>query len=74
MLVFVAVCRLSLAAASEGYSVVVFGLLTAAAALLLRSGALGHMGSVDVEHGLSCSMTRGIFSDQGLNHTPCNGR
>ena len=56
--VFVAVCRLSLAVESGGYSLdVVCGLLTAVASLV-------------GEHGLSCSAACGIFPDQGLNSCP----
>ena len=45
------------------------GLLTAGL-LLLQSMALGHLGSVVVAHGLSCSMARGIVPDQGSNLCP----
>ena len=32
-----------------------------------RAQVLGHVGSVVVAHGLSCSSARAIFPDQGLN-------
>ena len=64
--VFVAVCGLSLVAASrwcsqhqwEGFSLWWF---------LLWKQALGHTGSEVVARRLSCPGTCGIFSDQGLN-------
>ena len=55
--VFIAALRLSLAAASRGYSLVaVLGLLIAVDSLV-------------AEHGPSCPTARGIFPNQGLN--PC---
>ena len=35
---------------------------------------LGHAGSVTVAHRLSCSTTRGIFTEQKSNPCPCIGR
>jgi len=55
--VFLAALGLSLLAASEGYSVVVYGLLLAVASLV-------------AEHRLICSVARGIFLDQGSNPCP----
>ena len=46
--------------------IVVCGLLVAVASHC-RTQALGHVGSVAVARGLSCSMACGIFQDQGLN-------
>ena len=70
--VFVAACRLSLVAASRGYS----SLQCSGFSLwwLLCCGctarALGAQASVVVAHGLSCSAVRGIFPDQGSNPCP----
>ena len=63
---------------NRGYSlVVVHRLLVVVASLVVeyrleecRLQKLQHVGSVVVEHGLSCSMARGIFPDQGLNPYP----
>ena len=65
----------SLLGVNRGYSlVVVHRLLVVVASLVVeyrleecRLQKLQHVGSVVVEHGLSCSMARGIFPDQGLN-------
>ena len=70
MLGFVAVCRISLVAASRGYSSCGVGLLTATASLLWYIGS-SMQASVVVVHGLSCSMARGIFPDQGQTDIPC---
>ena len=80
--VFVAVCGLSLVAASGGYSSLqCAGFSLRWLLLLWRKGsrhagsvvvAHGHhsAGSVVVAHGLSCSAACGIFLDQGSN--PCS--
>ena len=47
--------------------------LAVGAAPLYRARALG-AGSVAVARGLSCSSTRGIFLDQGLNPCPLQGQ
>ena len=68
----------SLLGVNRGYSlVVVHRLLVVVASLVAehrleecRLQKLQHVGSVVVEHGLSCSMARGIFPDQGLNLYP----
>ena len=81
--VFIAACRLSLVA---GYSVVVLGLLTAVASLIVEHGGRGWRrwdcsaedsrltGSAVAAHRLSYSLACGIFPDQGLNLCPCIGR
>ena len=66
-LVFIAVCRLSLVAASRGYSwVVVRGFLIVVASPVVEHW-LSHVDSVVVAHGLSCSAACGIFPDEGSN-------
>ena len=47
--------------------VAIHRLLTAVAPLVEEHGPLGHMGSVVVAHRLSCLVTHGMFSGQGLN-------
>ena len=67
-------CKLSLVAASRGYSLVAaWWLLIVVLSLVWRTGSR-HTGSVVVAHGLSFSMTRGIFLHQGLNPCPLIGR
>ena len=87
--VFVATCRLSLVAASRGYSSLWCMGFSLRWLLLFpsvgsrrmgcsswgtRAQQLWHVGSRAqaqfVAHGLSCSMTCGIFPDQGLNLCP----
>ena len=69
--VFVAACRLSLAATSGDYSlVVVHRLLTAVACLVAEHRLLGVGASAAVAHQLSCSMSCGIFLDRGSNLCP----
>ena len=60
--VFLAARRLSLVAASGGYS-------SLWCAGFFQQNALGAQASVVVAHGLSCSAACGIFLDQGSN--PC---
>ena len=64
--VFLAACRLSLAAAGRGYSLVgIHGLITAVAPLVAEH-RLSIVGSVlATAGGLSYSVSCGIFSDQG---------
>ena len=84
-LVFVAVCRLSLVAASGGYSSLRCTGFSLLWLLLLQSTGsrragfsscstwaqqLRRKGSVVVVHGLSCSVACGIFLDQGSNLCP----
>ena len=66
--VFVTVCRVSLAVASEGYSAVC-RLLIAVAALVWSTGSR-LTGSVVVAHRLSRPMACGIVPDQGSNPCP----
>ena len=73
--VFIAACRLSLAAASGGFSLVAEWRLLNAWLLLLQSHRLQYLqltsaGSVIMAHRLSCSTACGIFPDQGLNPYP----
>ena len=77
--VFIAACRLFLFA---GYSVVVHGLLTEVASVVVEHGGRGWRrwgcsaedsrltDSAVVTHSLSYSVACGIFPDQGLNHVP----
>ena len=61
---------LSVVAVSRAYnSVVVFGLLTVVASLVVEHVGTWALdtGSVSVAHGLRWSMACGSFSDQGLN-------
>ena len=69
MLVFVAVHRLSLVAASGGYSLVaVQGLLiVVVASLVVEHGLQGVWASVVMAYRLSCPPACRIFPDQGLN-------
>ena len=66
-----AVCRLSLVAASRGYSLVaVRGLLIAVASVVAEQRLYSAQASVDsviVVHGLSCPTTCEIFLDRGSN-------
>ena len=62
--VFVTVFRLSLVAASGGYS-----LLWSIDCRRMSFSSVSSAGSVAVAQGLSCSMTCGIFPEKGLN--PC---
>ena len=68
--VFVAACRLSLVAASGGYSSLQCTGFSLRWPLLLRSTGSRRAGSVIVAHGLSRSTACGIFPDQGLNPCP----
>ena len=68
--VFVAVCRLSLVAASGGHSSSQCAGLSLSWPLLLRSTGFRHAGSVVVAHGPSCSVACGILPDQGSNPCP----
>ena len=76
--VFVAALRLSLVAASGGYSSLRCAGFSLRWLLLLWSTGSRHEGfsscgaraSVVVAHGLSCSVACGIFPDQGLNLCP----
>ena len=80
--VFVAVCGLSLVAASGGYSSLHCTGFSLRLFLLLRNmgsrctgsvvvaRGLQSTGSVVVAHRLSCSVESGIFSDQGSNPCP----
>ena len=68
--VFVAVCGLSLAAASGGYSSLRCTGFSLRWFLLLQSIGSMRAGSVVVAHGLSYSMACGIFPDRGSN--PCS--
>ena len=63
---FTAVCRLSRAEVSRGYTLVMV------CRLLIGASAADHRlwsawASVAVAHGLTCSVVRGIFLDQGSN-------
>ena len=53
--------------ASEGFCLVVQGLLIVGASLDAEHGLLSLQASVVVVHGLSCPAACGIFPDQGLN-------
>ena len=68
--VFIAARRLSLVAASGGYSSLQCAGFSLWWLLLLWSTGSRLMGSVVVAHGLSCSTACGIFPDQGLNPCP----
>ena len=62
-------CKLSLGAASRGYSLAaVCGFVTEVASLVVELG-LRSKGSEALAHRLSCSVACGIFPGQGLN--PC---
>ena len=68
--VSIAVCGLSLVAASRSYSLAVeCGLLVVVASLVVAFG-LQSEGSVVVAHGLSCPEEYGIFQDQGSGLCP----
>ena len=67
--VFVAVCGLSLVAVSGSYSLLWCAGFSLQWLLLLRSTGSRRTGSV-VVHGLSCSVARGMFLDQGSNLCP----
>ena len=70
-LVALAASRLSLVAVSGGYSLVMLhGILTAVASLVVEFGLSGLQASAAVLHRLSCSLAHGIFPDQGLNWCP----
>ena len=62
--------RLSLVAASGGYSSLQCAGFSLWWLLLLRSTGSKHTGSAVVAHGLSCSTACGIFLDQGANPCP----
>ena len=61
--------ELSVVAASRGYSLVAAGRPHSGDSFCWGTWALGHVISVVVVHGLSCSLACGIFPDQGAN--PC---
>ena len=61
---------LSLVAASGGHSSLRCAGLSLSRPLLLRSTGSRRAGSAVVAHGLSCSVARGIFPDQGSNPCP----
>ena len=67
--VFVAACRLSLVAASGGYSSLRCTGFSLRWLLLLQSMGSKRVGSVVVAHSVSCSAACGIFPDEGSN--PC---
>ena len=68
MLVFVAIHRLSLVAASGGYSLVaVCSVLIAVASLVAEHRLQGMWASVAVAGRLSCPVAWGVFPSQGLN-------
>ena len=68
MLVFVAIHRLSLVAASGGYSLVaVCSILIAVASLVVWHRLQGMWASVVVAGRLSCPVAWGVFPNQGLN-------
>ena len=68
--VFVAACGLFLFAASGGYSSLRCVGFSLQWLLLLRSTGSRCTDSVVVAHGLSCSVSRGIFPDQGSDPSP----
>ena len=68
--VFIAAHGLSLVAVSRGYSSLRCTGFSLRWLLLLQSTGSRHAGSVVVAHGLSCSVARGIFPDQGSNPCP----
>ena len=68
--VFVSVRGLSLVAASGGHSSSRCVGLSLSRPLLLRSTGSRRTSSVVVAHGLCCSVTCGIFPDQGSNPCP----
>ena len=69
--VFVAALRLSLVVASGNYSpVAMLGLLISVASLFVEHRLYGVWASVVAALRLSCSMTCGIFLDQGWNPCP----
>ena len=68
--VFIAARRLSLVAASGGYSLLWCAVFSLWWLLLLWSTSSKRGGSVVVAHGLSCSAACGIFLDQGSNLCP----
>ena len=79
--VFVAVCRLSLVAASGDYSSLRCTGFSLRWLLLLQSTSSRRvgfsscgMGSVVVAHGLSCSAACGIFQTRARTRVPCIGR
>ena len=73
--VFVAALRLSLVVASGDYSpVAMLGLLISVASLFVEHRLYGVWASVVAALRLSCSMTCGIFLDQGWNPCPLHWR
>ena len=68
----VAVRRLSLVAASGGYSWLWCTASHSCGFFCCGARALGARASVVVAHGLSCSVACGIFPDQGSNPCPLN--
>ena len=68
--VFVAACRLSLVAASGGYSSLRCTGFSLQWLLLLWTTGSRHTGSVIVAHRPSCSVACGIFPDQGSSPCP----
>ena len=81
----IAACRISRVVVSQSYSVTMCGLLIAVTSLVAEHGLqtwtsvlqlTGDRGltKLVLAHDLSCSFTRGIFLDQGLDICPCIGR
>ena len=69
--VFFAACGLSLAAVSRGLLfIVVLGLLTVVASLVVEHGLQGVQSPAFVAQGVSCPRAHGIFLDQGSNPYP----
>ena len=65
--VFAAAHRLSLVAASQGYSLVALGRLTIVVASAVAERGLYSIGAVVVVNGFSCLAACGILSDQEWN-------
>ena len=60
-------CRLSLVAATKGYSLVAVFRLPIAVASLVPGHGLQRPGSAVVAHGVSCPLACETVTDQGLN-------
>ena len=67
-------CVISLVAVSRDYSFACGAWVSHCSGCSCGAQSLGHMGSVLVSHGLSCSGACGIFLDQGLNTNPLHWR